>query len=43
MIIIEREEWRFVGTSSGGECVMMSGMKEMLLLCVDNLDFQMKV
>ena len=30
-------------TSSGGECVMMSGMKETRLLCVDNWDFQKKV
>ena len=41
--IIEREEWRSVETSSGGESVMMTGMKMMLLLCADNLDFQMKV
>ena len=41
--IIEREEWRSVETSSGGESVMMNGMKVMLLLRVDNLDFQKKV
>ena len=41
--IIEREEWRSVETSSGGESVMMNGMKMMLLLCAGNLDFQKKV
>ena len=38
--IIEREEWRSVETSSGGESVMMNGMKMTPLLCADNLDFQ---
>jgi hypothetical protein len=41
--IIEREEWRSVETSSGGECVMMNGMSEIRLLYADNLDFQKKV
>ena len=41
--IIEREEWRSVETSSGGESVMMPGMKMMLLLCADNWDIQKKV
>ena len=41
--IIEREEWRSVETSSGGESVMMNGMKMMLLLCAGNWDFQKKV
>ena len=41
--IIEREEWRSVETSSGGESVMMPGMKMMLLLCAGNWDFQKKV
>ena len=41
--IIEREEWRSVETSSGGESVMITGMKMMLLLCAGNWDFQKKV
>ena len=41
--IIEREEWRSVETSSGGESVMIGGMKMTLLLCAGNLDFQKKV
>ena len=41
--IIEREEWRSVETSSGGESVMIFGMKLMLLLCAGNLDFQKEV
>ena len=41
--IIEREEWRSVGTSNGVECVMICGMKMTQLLCVDNLDYQKKV
>ena len=41
--IIEREEWRSVETSSGGESVMMPGMKMMLLLHAGNLDFRKKV
>ena len=41
--IIEREEWRSVKTSSGGESVMMNGMKMTLLLCAGNWDFQKKV
>ena len=41
--IIEREEWRFVETSSGGESVMITGMNMMLLLCAGNWDFQKKV
>ena len=39
----EREEWRSVEVNSGGECVMMSGMKMTQLLCADNLDIQEKV
>ena len=38
----EREEWRSVKTNSGGECVMVSGTKEMPLLYVDNWDFLIK-
>ena len=38
--IIEREEWRSVEISSGGESVMMNGMKMMLLLCADNWNCQ---
>ena len=41
--IIEREEWRSIETSSGGESVMMTGMKMMLLLYAGNLDFQKMV
>ena len=41
--IIEREEWRSVETSSGGESVMMNGMKMTPLLCAGNWDFQKKV
>jgi hypothetical protein len=41
--IIEREEWRSVETSSGGECVMMTGMQTTQLLYADNWDFQKKV
>ena len=41
--IIEREEWRSVEINSGGECVMMNGMKETRLLCADNWDSQKKV
>ena len=43
VVTIEREEWRSVETNSGGECVMMNGMKETRLLCVDNWDFRKKV
>jgi pyruvate/2-oxoglutarate dehydrogenase complex dihydrolipoamide dehydrogenase (E3) component len=41
--IIEREEWRSVETSSGGECVMIGGVPMTLLLYAANLDFQKKV
>jgi hypothetical protein len=41
--IIEREEWRSVETSSGGEYVMMNGIQMTLLLCAGNWDFQKKV
>ena len=41
--IIEREEWRSVETNSGGECVMIFGIKETLLLYADNLDSHQKV
>ena len=40
---IEREEWRSVETSNGGECVMITGMKETQLLYADNSDSQKKV
>ena len=43
VVTIEREEWRSVETNNGGECVMISGMKETQLLCADNWDFQEKV
>ena len=43
VVTIEREEWKSVETNSGGECVMMNGMKETRLLCADNWDFQKKV
>ena len=42
VVTIEREKWRSVGTSSGGECVMMGGMKEIQLLYAGNWDFQKK-
>ena len=41
--IIKREEWRSVEINSGGEYVMMNGMKETQLLCADNWDSQKKV
>ena len=41
--IIEREEWRSVETSSGGESAVMPGILMTPLLCADNLDFQKKV
>ena len=41
--IIEREEWRSVETSSGGESVMITGIHMTLLLCAGNWDFQEKV
>ena len=41
--IIEREEWRSVEISSGGESVMMPGTQMILQLCAGNLDFQKKV
>ena len=41
--IIEREDWRSVEINSGGECVMITGMKMTQLSYVDNLDFQKKV
>ena len=43
VVTIEREEWRFVEINSGGECVMMNGMKETRLLCADNWDSHQKV
>ena len=43
VVTIEREEWRSVEINSGGECVMMNGMKETRLLYADNLDSQKKV
>ena len=43
VVTIEREEWRSVETNNGGECVMMTGMKETLLLYADNLDSHQKV
>ena len=43
VVTIEREEWKCVETNNGGECVMILGMKETLLLYADNLDSQKKV
>ena len=43
VVTIEREEWRSVETNSGGECVMITGMKDTQLLCADNWDSQKKV
>ena len=43
VVTIERGEWRSVETNNGGECVMISGMKETKLLSADNWDFQKKV
>ena len=43
VVTIEREEWKSVETKSGGECVMMNGMKMIQLWSADNWDFQKKV
>ena len=43
VVTIEREEWKSVETNNGGECVMILGMKETLLLYADSLDSQEKV
>ena len=43
VVTIEREEWTSVETNSGGEYVMICGMKMIQLLSADNWDFQEKV
>ena len=38
-----REELKYVSTECGEQCVMISGLIMMLLLCVDNWVYQQKV
>ena len=38
-----RDEWKFVSTTHGAQCVMMDGMMMMLELSADNLDYPLYV
>ena len=38
-----KDEWKCSYQESGEQCVMMAGMTEMPVLCVDNWDFQQQV
>ena len=35
-----KDEWKCSYQESGEQCVMMAGITEMPVLCVDNWDFQ---